>query len=44
MSYLAEAQELLRDNHGGDPEGQGTENALHAALEVEREGGGRLSA
>ncbi|KAG2000961.1 hypothetical protein GB937_010647, partial [Aspergillus fischeri] len=36
MSYLAEVQGLLPDNHFGDPKGQGTENALHAALEVER--------
>ncbi|KMK58218.1 hypothetical protein Y699_03638 [Aspergillus fumigatus Z5] len=34
MSYLAEAHGLLPDNHFGGRRGQGTENALHAALEV----------
>ncbi|KAF4254782.1 hypothetical protein CNMCM8812_007889 [Aspergillus fumigatus] len=34
MSYLAEAHGLLPDNHFGGRRGQGTENALHAALEA----------
>jgi ribonuclease HI len=34
MSYLAEAHGLLPDNHFGGRKGQGTENALHAALET----------
>ncbi|KAF7174489.1 hypothetical protein CNMCM5623_007539 [Aspergillus felis] len=34
MSYLAEAHSLLPENHFGGRKGQGTENALHAALEA----------
>jgi exonuclease III len=34
LSYLAEAHGLLPDNHFGGRKGQGTENALHAALEA----------
>lgn len=34
MSYLAEAHGLLPDNHFGGRRGQGTETALHAALEA----------
>ncbi|KAF7174349.1 hypothetical protein CNMCM5623_007004 [Aspergillus felis] len=34
MSYLAETHGLLPENHFGGRKGQGTENALHAALEA----------